>query len=751
MKLNIVKTEFWQIRLQKLFFSIFTSLIVLFCTNLSIATGNLLVNGGAESGDSDWNELGYFTAVLSGYEGHSAHGGSKFWYGGDDNDKSALYQDINVSEYASVIDNPPSDWTGNENPVKATLSGYLGSHADSERMVLRMEFLDASGKIKGDTEISNSTTNWTYAKRENVKVPSGTRTIRVKMRSYRQHGSNNNGYFDDLSLILYIPTDMWSGSWTDNKILNPGAETGLDNWHHPTLKSVSSPFSYSRDSDYFTKSDRSGSRFWTPGSEYIYAGAYQDVDVLDYAKAVDGGGVKAFLSGYVSSRYGDADKTRFRMLYLDASNNELGSESTGYHSWSSWHKYELEEYLPTGTRTVRVTMEAWEKYGWGALLDGSFDDLSLILALPELSKVNVPDNLDFGNLYLETETNSSLAEYNQSVTETISFKNSGDEMSKLNWSLDFSRADTDNLITNPGAENSTSSNLNGWENGGTAFTFRLSTSGSHSGNKYFYGGDSNAESYAYQDIDVSSYSSDIDAGNVTATYSGGIRDYNGSDEGILELYFYDASMGELGYHHSGWRSHVDWKRYVIEDKSLPTGTRTVRVRMRAKRYSGSNNDGYFDDLRLTLKWTSCQGEAKFSPSNGSLDKDVSQTVTTWLEGFSGNPGDRSGLVVLSTGRGYAEIDVSAEAWRITQISHNSPEKGSNDKVNVALNDSVSLVLNSTTTHPDATVVYRWQKRSAGEDPGSGFDQTDGVEKYYSFTDPGGYTIAKQLRILAPRR
>jgi len=342
--------------------------------------------------------------------------------------------------------------------------------------------------------------------------------------------------------------------------------------------------------------------------------------------------------------------------------------------------------------------------------------------------------LDFGNLYLETETNSSLADYNQSVTETISFENSGDEMSKLNWSLDFSRADTDNLITNPGAEDG----LNNWENDGTKFTAH--SKGPHSGSKRFYGGGNNAESYAYQDIDVSSYASEIDAGNVTATYSGGIRDYNGSDEGILELYFYDASMSELAYHHSGWHSHVDWKRYAIEDKSLPTGTRTVRVKMRAKRYSGSNNDGYFDDLRLTLKWTSCQGEAKFLTSSGSLNKDEEQTVTTWLEGFSGNPDDRYGVIVLTTGRGYAEIGVSAKAWLITQISHKSPEEGSNEKVNVALNDSVSLVLNSTTTHPDATVVYRWQKQPAGEDPGSGFDQTSGTEKYYNFTDPGGYTI-----------
>jgi len=458
---------------------------------------------------------------------------------------------------------------------------------------------------------------------------------------------------------------------TSNLIKNGGAESGDGDWYlyggEHCLKSVSSP--YYADEPFSVISSKSGNRFWSPDGEFVYAGAYQNVNVSDYAEAIDGGGVKAFLKGYMTSRYEDGDETRFRMEYLDSSDNILGEISTGYHDSKDWDFYSLEEYLPISTRNVRVIIETREDYGWGAWLYGSFDDLSLTLAVPALSKVDVPDNLDFGNLYLETETNSSLKDYNSSVTETISFKNSGDSDSKLNWRLDFSRADTDNLINNPGAENSTSSNLNGWENDDSVFTALWNPSGSHSGNKHFSGGSNNAESYAYQDIDVSSYASEIDAGNVTATYSGGIRSYIGSDEGILELYFYDASMSKLAYHHSGWHSHVDWKRYAIEDKLLPTGTRTVRVRMRAKRDEGTNNDVYFDDLCLTLKWTSCQGEAKFSESSGILDKDQTETVTTWLEGFSGDEGNRYGVIVLSTGRGYAEIDVSAKAWRITQISH----------------------------------------------------------------------------------
>jgi hypothetical protein len=342
-------------------------------------TGDLLENGGAESGNSDWQAWGYFESVATiGSKG--PHGGSKFFYGGDNNEHSELYQDIDVSEDAEKIDHPPSDpWVG-ENPVKATLSGYLNSYAGYEWPVLCMEFLDSSRAIKSVHETSRGTTRstWTRGERANVEVPSGTRTIRVKMRSYRRSGADNDGYFDDLSLKLYIPTDLRNGTWTANKIQNPGAEEGLAHWNFPTFKSVESPFSQS---DSFTnKKSKRGNHFWTPASEYIHAGACQVVDVSEYAEAIDGDeGLKASLTGYLSSRYDEADKARFRMLYLDSAGDELGSASIGYAGENEWQKNELKESLPEGTRAIQVIMETKEVYGYGAILDGSFDDLRLIL------------------------------------------------------------------------------------------------------------------------------------------------------------------------------------------------------------------------------------------------------------------------------------------------------------------------------------------------------------------------------------
>ena len=220
-----------------------TGLIVLLCADSSMAmTDNLLENGGAESGDSDWQAREYFESVST-LGSKRPHGGNKFFYGGDDNEQSELYQDIDVSRYADKIDHPPLVY----NYVKATLIGYLNSYAGHEWPVLRIEFLNSSGGIIDEREIQKGTTysTWTKVERANIEVPSGTRTVRVKMRSYRRSGSDNDGCFDDLSLKLYIPTDSKNGAWTGNKIQNPGAEQGLQHWKFPTFKSVETPFTQS--------------------------------------------------------------------------------------------------------------------------------------------------------------------------------------------------------------------------------------------------------------------------------------------------------------------------------------------------------------------------------------------------------------------------------------------------------------------------------------------------------------------------
>ena len=39
-------------------------------------------------------------------------------------------------------------------------------------------------------------------------APAGTRYLRIRLISTRHNGSNNDGYYDDLSLVVYTPTSI---------------------------------------------------------------------------------------------------------------------------------------------------------------------------------------------------------------------------------------------------------------------------------------------------------------------------------------------------------------------------------------------------------------------------------------------------------------------------------------------------------------------------------------------------------------
>ncbi|MEK7812577.1 MAG: peptidase inhibitor family I36 protein, partial [Candidatus Desantisbacteria bacterium] len=143
-----------------------------------------------------------------------------------------------------------------------------------------------------------------------------------------------------------------------------------------------------------------------------------------------------------------------------------------------------------------------------------------------------------------------------------------------------------------------------WTNHESHFT-TSSQYGAHSGSRHFYGGDNNEESKASQYVDVSDYAEAIEDGQVWASFNGWIKAY-GDDDGIFEMMFRTSENGEIQYHHASWQSPDNWNSYSIENKKLPNNTRIVEIRMRSDRDAGDDNDGYFDDLCLTLKTPNLQ-------------------------------------------------------------------------------------------------------------------------------------------------
>jgi len=126
------------------------------------------------------------------------NGGSNFFNGGWAGN-STLSQNIDVSSLASQID------------AGATyeLSGYLGGFGgDGDSAAIRATFRDASASSLGSAQIGPVTpadrSNATRFLLRNTtgNVPRGTRRIEVTLNMVLAGGSSNDGYADNLSLVL---------------------------------------------------------------------------------------------------------------------------------------------------------------------------------------------------------------------------------------------------------------------------------------------------------------------------------------------------------------------------------------------------------------------------------------------------------------------------------------------------------------------------------------------------------------------
>jgi hypothetical protein len=178
---------------------------------------NLIVNGNAEAalGSADgipvttpgWYSSGQATAAQYGVNGWPtltdpgpANRGLNLFSGGPGNDMSSLTQSISVSQFASLID------TGG---VTYALSGWLGGFADQDdNATLTVTFQNASNVALGTGSIGpvmaseRSSASGLLQRSSTGAVPAGTRTVYVVLSLIRASGSANDGYADNLALVL---------------------------------------------------------------------------------------------------------------------------------------------------------------------------------------------------------------------------------------------------------------------------------------------------------------------------------------------------------------------------------------------------------------------------------------------------------------------------------------------------------------------------------------------------------------------
>lgn len=148
---------------------------------------NLLVNGNAESEMAGWNDpdnIWFPSAPITPQEGSAF-----FWPSRGAVENTYCYQDVSVKQYE----------TGTWMELTAWLANW--DQYPNDEAVLQLEFLDEAGAVLASQSRSQRNPAWNMHSIQ-MQLPKGAVTARVKLIAQRYVGSDNDAYFDSISLTV---------------------------------------------------------------------------------------------------------------------------------------------------------------------------------------------------------------------------------------------------------------------------------------------------------------------------------------------------------------------------------------------------------------------------------------------------------------------------------------------------------------------------------------------------------------------
>jgi uncharacterized protein (TIGR03437 family) len=345
----------------------------------------------------------------------------------------------------------------------------------------------------------------------------------------------------------------------------------------------------------------------------------QTVSFSAAAGVVDAGTATYDSSGYFGGYSDDDDAATMSVAFLNASGASLSSISIG--GVKSADRYGTGLYLrrqigavPVGARSAKVTLSYVQVSGQN---NSGADNLSLIINSPAASPTI------FGhNLIIDGDAESSLERTaDPAESADIPFWVRTNNFTAITYGVSGSDLD----YTSPAPPDQ--------------------------GKLYFYGGSSNPASSAYQDIDISQGTGQIDAGLAKFALGGWLGGYSSqNDQAKLTVTFQEWSGKVLGTASIGPvlaadRNSLSGLVQRSASGNVPAGTRMAHVQLDMTRTDGVDNDGIADSLTLIL--TSSGGVPTIS-ANGVASAAAfggSKTIApgSWIEIYGQNlaPDSRS--------------------------------------------------------------------------------------------------------------
>jgi hypothetical protein len=182
------------------------------------------------------------------------------------------------------------------------------------------------------------------------------------------------------------------------------------------------------------------------------------------------------------------------------------------------------------------------------------------------------------------------------------------------------------------------------------------------GGANFFAGGNMDPSAGSQTIDVLGAAAEIDAGRVTGTLSAYIGGFSTQEDAAqitaTALAATGAGLGSvaIGPVTSAERGGVTALLPRTVSNAVPPGTRSIRIRMEMRRAQGTYNDGYVDNVSLTLAPTVVNPK----PSPAPTPSPTPTPVPTPVPGKSvvGAPVSGKVLVKRPGGGGFVELDAT---------------------------------------------------------------------------------------------
>lgn len=217
-----------------------------------------------------------------------------------------------------------------------------------------------------------------------------------------------------------------------------------------------------------------------------------------------------------------------------------------------------------------------------------------------------------------------------------------------------------NLLVNPGAE----ANIGvsdkahivapaGWTNNGAATAVKYGATGgfptaqspgpASRGNNFFAGGPTAGSDDLFQNVNLTSIASSIDAGKITFSLSGFLGGINNqADDASVFVNFHDGSGAfisqvNIGPVSAAQRGNVTSLLFRSLTGTIPEGTRSAQVQIHFDYNAGTYNDAYADNLSFVANGpkvtTGTVSGGVFRDSNGNGKPDIGEKGIAGLHVF----------------------------------------------------------------------------------------------------------------------